>query len=179
MSYKVEYRERILPNLQKAAKIKNPNAVPKLLKITINSGIGTYLKGEKDTSSLVDGISRITGQKPVIRKSTKSISNFKLREGMPVGVTVTLRGDRMYDFFERLIKIVFPRIRDFRGFSEKSFDGKGNYSLGIRDHLIFPEIPTDEVIKPFGLQITITTTATTDAEATMLLTEFGFPFRTL
>lgn len=178
MPLKIEYRDKILPSLQKKTGIKNPHSVPKFDKITVNVGVGTYLKGEKDVSAVVDGISRITGQKPVVRKSTKSISNFKLREGMPVGVSVTLRGDHMYDFLERLIKIVFPRIRDFRGFSTRSFDGRGNYSLGIHDHLIFPEIPTDEIIRPFGVQVTMTTTAKTDAEAKMLLEEFGFPFRT-
>ncbi len=178
MSLKIEYRQTLQPNLRKKIGDRNLHALPKLEKITVNAGIGTYLKGEKDASTVIDGISRITSQKPVVKNARMSISNFKLREGMPVGVSVTLRGDRMYDFLERLVKIVFPRIRDFRGFSAKSFDGKGNYSLGIRDHLIFPEIPTDQVIKPFGLQITITTSATNDKEAKMLLDEFGFPFRT-
>ncbi len=179
MSFKTDYRQTFQPNLRKKIGDRNVHALPKLEKITINAGIGTYLKGEKDASSVIDGITRITSQRPVVKKARMSISNFKLREGMPVGVMVTLRGDRMYDFLERLIKIVFPRIRDFRGFSAKSFDGKGNYSLGIKDHLIFPEIPTDQVIKPFGLQITITTTAKNDQEAKMLLDEFGFPFRTV
>ncbi len=179
MSFKTDYQQTVLPNLRKKTGINNVHAVPKLLKITINAGVGTYLKSEKEPTSVVDGITRITSQRPVIKKARMSISNFKLREGMPVGVTVTLRGERMYDFLERLIKIVFPRIRDFRGFSAKAFDGKGNYSLGIRDHLIFPEIPTDEVIKPFGLQVTITTNAKNDEQARMLLDEFGFPFRTV
>lgn len=178
MPLKAEYREKVLPSLQKKLGVKNPHSVPKFQKVTVNVGVGTYLKSEKDVSGVIDGLSRITGQKPVVRKSTKSISNFKLREGMPVGVSVTLRSDRMYDFLERLFRIVFPRIRDFRGFSTRSFDGKGNYSLGIHDHLIFPEIPTDEIIRPFGVQVTITTSARNDDEAKMLLDEFGFPFRT-
>ena len=179
MSLKTEYRQTVQSNLKKKIGDRNVHALPKLQKITVNAGIGTYLKGEKDASAVIDGLARITGQKPVVRKARMSISNFKLREGMPVGVSVTLRDERMYDFLERLIKIVFPRIRDFRGFSARAFDGKGNYSLGIKDHLIFPEIPTDEVIKPFGLQVTITTSATNDEEAKMLLDEFGFPFRTV
>lgn len=176
MSYRDEYGQKILKNLQKVLGIKNPHATPRLEKITVNVGIGSYLNGEKDYSAVVDGVTKITGQKPVVKKSRLSISNFKLREGMPVGVSVTLRKDKMYDFFERLIKIVFPRIRDFRGFSAKSFDGKGNYSFGIKEHLIFPEIPTDEIIKPFGVQVTLTTTAKNDKECKALLDEFGFPF---
>jgi large subunit ribosomal protein L5 len=177
MPFKTDYRQKIAPSLQKKTGIANIHAVPKLEKITVNVGIGTYMKGEKTPDSVVDGIARITGQKPVVRNARLSISNFKLREGMPVGVSVTLRGDRMYDFFDRLVNVIFPRIRDFRGFSGKSFDGRGNYSLGIKDHLIFPEIPTDEVIKPFGIQVTITTSATNDQDARALLDEFGFPFQ--
>ncbi len=177
MSFKTEYRQNIIPKLQKDLGIKNIHALPKLEKITVNVGIGTYMKGVKLPTSVVEGIAQITGQKPVIKNSRKSISNFKLREGMPVGVSVTLRRDRMYDFFERLVTIVFPRIRDFRGFSRRAFDGRGNYSLGIRDHLIFPEIPTDEVIKPFGVQVTITTSGNDDAQSLQLLKEFGFPFQ--
>jgi large subunit ribosomal protein L5 len=177
MSFKTTFQGKIVKSLQKKTGVKNTHALPQLQKITVNVGIGSYMKGEKTPSSVVDGILRITGQKPVIRKARMSISNFKLREGMPVGVSVTLRRDRMYDFFERLIYIVFPRIRDFRGFSRKSFDGRGNYSLGIRDHLVFPEIPSDELIKSFGMQVTITTSANNDSDALLLLEEFGFPFQ--
>ncbi len=177
MSFKSDYRQKIVSTLKKKTKRENIHSLPAIKKITVNVGIGTYMKGEKTALSVVDGISRITGQQPVVKNSRMSISNFKLREGMPVGVSVTLRGERMYDFFERLVHIVFPRIRDFRGFSRKSFDGRGNYSLGIRDHLIFPEIPADEVIKSFGVQVTITTTTNEDNEALILLEEFGFPFR--
>lgn len=177
MSFREDYWQKILADLQKKLGIKNKNAVPQLKKITVNVGMGSYLNGEKDYSKVVDGIAQITGQQPIVKKSRLSISNFKLREGMPVGVSVTLRRDKMYDFFERLVTIVFPRIRDFRGFSPKSFDGKGNYSLGISDHLIFPEIPTDEVIKPFGIQVTLTTTANDDEGARALFDAFGFPFQ--
>lgn len=177
MSYKTTYQQNIVPSLKKKLGRENLHSLPALKKITVNVGIGTYMRGEKNPNSVVDGISRITGQKPVVRNSRQSISNFKLREGMPVGVSVTLRGDRMYDFFSRLVDVVFPRIRDFHGFSRKSFDGYGNYSLGIKDHLIFPEIPTDEIITPFGVQVTITTSTKSDEEAKMLLEEFGFPFK--
>lgn len=176
MSLLQDYRQNIVPGLQKNLGGRNVHALPALQKITVNVGVGTYLKNEKTPGAVIDGVAKITGQKPIVRNSTKSISNFKLREGMPVGVTVTLRKQKMYDFLERLITIVFPRIRDFRGFSPRSFDGKGNYSLGIRDHLIFPEIPTDEVIRSFGVQVTFTTSAKNDEEARMLLEAFGFPF---
>jgi len=177
MSLKQDYQQSIAPNLQKKTGRTNLLSLPALQKITVNVGIGTYMRGEKTPDAVIDGIARITGQRPVVRRARKSISNFKLREGMPVGITVTLRGDRMYDFLDRLINVVFPRIRDFRGFSPKAFDGHGNYSLGISDHLIFPEIPTDEVITSFGVQVTITTTTKNDEEAKMLLDEFGFPFK--
>lgn len=177
MSLLHEYRQKIVPSLQKKTGRKNLHSLPKFQKITVNAGIGEYMKSEKTPDTVIDGIARITGQKPVVRLSRKAISNFKLREGMPVGVSVTLRGEKMYDFFERLVTIVFPRIRDFRGFSEKSFDGHGNYSLGIKEHLIFPEIPTDDILRPFGVQVTITTNVEDDTEAKMLLDEFGFPFR--
>ncbi len=176
MSLLQEYRQKIVPNLKKKTGRENMHSLPKFTKITVNAGIGEYMKSEKTPDTVVDGIARITGQKPVVRLSRKAISNFKLREGMPVGVSVTLRGQKMYDFFERLVAVVFPRIRDFRGFSEKSFDGHGNYSLGIKEHLIFPEIPTDDIMRPFGIQITITTNIEDDNEAKILLDECGFPF---
>jgi large subunit ribosomal protein L5 len=177
MSLLTEYRQNVSPSLAKKTGRKNPHALPQFTKITVNVGIGKYMTGEKTPATVIDGIAKITGQQPVVRNARMSISNFKLREGMPVGVTVTLRKQKMYDFLERLIKVVFPRIRDFRGFSPKAFDGRGNYSLGISDHLIFPEIPTDEIVKSFGVQITFSTTAENDEEARMLFDEFGFPFR--
>ena len=177
MSLQTDYHQQIAPKLQKDLGCSNPHQVPRVEKIVVNVGLGTYLAGSKDTEALERDLNRITGQKVVIKNATKSVSNFKLREGTPNGARVTLRGDNMYYFLERLIHIVFPRLRDFRGFHKKSFDGRGNYSLGIKEHLIFPEIPTDEVIKPFGLQITITTSAKNNAEGEALLTEFGFPFK--
>jgi len=177
MSFVQDYRKDIVPALQKKLGIKNIHALPKIEKIVVNVGTGTYLKGEKNADTVVDSIALITGQKPVIKKARMSISNFKLREGMPVGVSVTLRGNRAYDFFERLVKIVFPRIRDFRGFSPRAFDGRGNYSLGIRDHLIFPEIPSDEILKSFGVEVTLVVKNSDDKKTRALLDEFGFPFR--
>ena len=176
MAFAQQYTSEIVTKLMDELSINNIMAVPKIEKIVVNAGVGTYLAGDKNTAQVEDGIARITGQKPVVVQATKSVSNFKLREGMPNGVRVTLRGKRMYDFLERFIKVVAPRIRDFRGFSTKSFDGRGNYSLGLKEHLIFPEIPTDEVIKPFGLQITVQTSAKTNEEAKALLNAFGFPF---
>ena len=176
MPFLKTYREKIHPALQKEFEIKNPLAVPRLQKITVNAGIGTYLQGEKDHSKVVKAIELITGQAPVVNKSRFSISNFKLRLGMPIGVSVTLRRQQMYDFLERLVTYVAPRIRDFRGFSRKSFDGRGNYSFGIKEHTVFPEISQDDVVKTFGLQVTITTNATTDEQAMKLLAGFSFPF---
>jgi len=176
VSFQKLYREKTHSALQKELGLKNPHAVPKLQKIVVNAGIGTYLAGEKDHSTVLKAFELITGQKPVINKSRFSISNFKLRKGMPVGVSVTLRRKQMYDFLERLVTYAAPRVRDFRGFPKKSFDGRGNYSFGIKEHLVFPEIPQDEVVKPFGLQITIATSASNDEDAKKLLQSFHFPF---
>lgn len=177
MSLKKTYWQTIVKDLQKQIGRKNIWSLPRLEKIMVNVGMGTYLKGEKSFEGITDGIMRVTAQKPVVKNARKSVSNFKLREGQANGAFVTLRRDRMYDFLDRLVNIVFPRIRDFRGFSSKSFDGHGNYSLGIREHLIFPEIPTDDIVKSFGMQITFVTTTDDDKEAKLLLDAFGFPFK--
>jgi len=150
---------------------------PRIEKIVINMGIGTYVaSGNKDFSSLKNDLMLITGQLPKITYSRKSISNFKLREGMPVGMMVTLRGDRMYDFLEKLISIILPRVRDFRGISERSFDNDGNFSFGVREHTIFPEVPQTDVVKPHGLQITIKFKTEGKDHSRKLLESLGFPF---
>ncbi|MDX9970660.1 MAG: 50S ribosomal protein L5 [Candidatus Gracilibacteria bacterium] len=173
------YKETIVPELKKQLNEKNVMALPKLTKITINAGIGTYVKkqGQKDFSHIVENLERISGQKPVTTLSKKAISNFKIREGEPLGVIVTLRGKKMYDFMNKLINIVLPRVRDFRGVSRKSFDGNGNYSLGFKEHLAFPEIKPDDVMKIHGLQVNICTNAKDNAKALALLEAFGFPFK--
>ena len=176
MSLQAKYRNEIAAQLMQELGLSNVHQIPKITKIVVNAGIGSYLAGSRDTAPVEEDMAAITGQKPVVRKARMSVSNFKLREGMPNGVFVTLRGARMYSFLERLINIVLPRIRDFRGYSVRSFDGRGNYSLGIKDHLIFPEIATDKIIKPFGLQVTITTNTNNDDHSKALLEKFGFPF---
>lgn len=172
------FKEEIAKELQKKLGIKNIMAVPKIKQVSINVGIGNYIKTHgKDFSAVVDSIAAISGQKPVITKSKKAISNFKLRAGEPVGVSVNLRGKRMYEFLTKLVNIVFPRVRDFRGISPKSFDGKGNYSIGFKEHVVFPEISPDEVSRLHGLEINIVTTAKNNEEAFELLSAFGFPFK--
>lgn len=172
------FKKEILPKVKEDLKLKNDMAVPRITKIMVNCGIGSYTKAHgKDYSAVTDNIAAITGQKPVVTKAKKAISNFKLREGEPVGLIVTLRGKRMYDFLNKLINIVFPRVRDFRGLSAKGFDGKGNYSIGFKEHIVFPEISPDDVIRIHGLQVNIVTTAKNDDEGYALLKEFGFPFR--
>jgi len=178
MKLKERYSKEILPALQKDLGIKNVNAVPKVTKVIVNAGLGSaYTSGIKDFSEFVENFKAITGQAPIIRKSKKAISNFKLREGLPNGVMVTLRGEKMYNFLDKLINIVFPRIRDFRGIPRKSFDGKGNYSVGIKEHTVFPEINPDDLNKIHGLQICINTNAGNDENALALLTALGFPFK--
>lgn len=176
MSYRKQYTKEKLPELQKELGITNVMAVPKLSKIVVNVGTGTYNKKHKKDDAVRENIAVITGQKPVVSNARLSISNFKLREGMPVGVKVTLRGEQMYDFMYKLINVVFPRIRDFRGFNRKAFDGRGNYSIGLRDFTIFPEINVDDAVEIHGLQICVTTTANTNEEGEKLLESFGFPF---
>ncbi|MFH1284267.1 MAG: 50S ribosomal protein L5 [Candidatus Peregrinibacteria bacterium] len=171
-------KKEIAPELKKTLGIKSDMAIPKIVKIKINTGIGTYIKSHnKDYSGIVESITKISGQKPVITKSKKAISNFKIRQGEEIGITVTLRGKRMYDFLTKLVNIVFPRVRDFRGLSPKSFDGKGNYSVGFKEHTVFPEISPDDVMKIHGLQISIITSAENNEEGRALLKAIGFPFK--
>jgi large subunit ribosomal protein L5 len=156
--------------------IKNAMAIPKIEKVVLNMGMGDAIQNSKLLDAAVDELGQITGQKPVITKAKKSIASFKLREGMSIGTRVTLRGDKMYEFLDRLINIALPRVRDFRGVATRSFDGRGNYTLGIRDHLIFPEIDAGKVDKSKGMNITIVTTAKNDEQARFLLRELGMPF---
>jgi large subunit ribosomal protein L5 len=177
MSFKAHYKDVILPKMQKDLNIENAMQIPRLEKIVLNMGIGSYVaSGHKDFSSLKQDLALIAGQAPVVVKSRKSISNFKLREGMPVGMKVTLRGDRMFDFLEKLISIILPRVRDFRGLSPKSFDDEGNYNFGIKEHTIFPEVPQLDVVKTHGLQITIRTKSQSKAHTLALFQALGFPF---
>lgn len=177
MSLKDKYVKEILPKLQKDLDCKNIMEVPKIEKVVLNMGIGTYIRsGNKDYSVLLEHLALISGQAPVVKNAKKAISNFKLRAGMPVGLTVTLRGDNMYAFLDKLVNIVLPRVRDFRGISSKSFDSEGNYNFGIKEHTIFPEVPQDDVVKNHGIQITVKTTAQNAEGGRALLTEMGFPF---
>lgn len=177
MTLQDTYKKDIVPKLQKDLGIKNIMEVPKLEKVVLNMGIGTYIRsGNKDYSVLVEHLALITGQAPVVKNAKKAISNFKLRAWMPVGITVTLRGENMYNFLDKLVNIVLPRVRDFRGISGKSFDKEWNYNFGIKEHTIFPEVPQDDVVKNHGLQITVKTTATSKEAGKQLLTEMGFPF---
>jgi large subunit ribosomal protein L5 len=174
---KETYQEKVVPALMKRFNYKNRMEVPKLEKIVINMGLGEAIQNIKILDSAVQEISDITGQKPVITKAKKSIAQFKLRTGMPIGCMVTLRKERMYEFFSRLVNIALPRVRDFKGLSGKSFDGRGNYALGIREQLIFPEIHYDKIDKVKGMNIVIVTTAKTDEEGKELLRLLGMPFR--
>jgi large subunit ribosomal protein L5 len=171
------YQEKVVPALMKRFNYKNKMEVPKLEKIVINMGLGEAIQNIKILDSAVLELSQITGQKPVITKSKKSIAQFKLRTGMPIGCMVTLRKERMYEFFNRLVNAALPRVRDFKGLSGKSFDGRGNYALGIREQLIFPEIHYDKIDKVKGMNIVIVTTAKTDEEGKELLKLLGMPFR--
>lgn len=171
------YQETIVPKLMKQFGYTNIHQVPKVVKVTVNRGLGEASQNAKALESSVAEIAQITGQKPVVTRAKKAIAGFKIREGMPVGVMVTLRSAKMYAFLDRLIGLSLPRIRDFRGISPKSFDGRGNYSLGIREQLIFPEIEYDKIDKIRGMDISIITTANTDEEGRALLKEMGMPFR--
>lgn len=173
---KTNYREQIAPALMKEFGYKSIMQVPRLQKIVVNQGMGQAVADKKLIEVAAEELSLITGQKAVTTKSRKDISNFKLRKGMPIGVMVTLRSDRMYEFLERLIAVALPRIRDFKGINEK-FDGKGNYTLGVAEQIIFPEIDIDKITKIFGMEITFVTSAKSDEEAYALLREFGLPFK--
>lgn len=172
---KEKFFKEVIPAMKKEFGYKNDLAVPRIQKAIVNAGVGKSLDNKKLLDQVVADFAAITGQKPVLKLAKKSISSFKIREGIPVGVAVTLRGERMYEFLDRLISVAVPRIRDFRGLSADSFDGHGNYSIGIREHIVFPEINTDSVTSIFGLQITVVTNAGSDKEAQSLLTLLGFP----
>jgi large subunit ribosomal protein L5 len=181
MSYiphlKKKYAEEVVPKLMEQFNYKSPMQVPRLLKISINQGVGDAVADKKLIDNSLNELSLIVGQKAVPTKAKKSVSNFKLREGMTIGVRVTLRNDRMYEFLERLVTVSLPRVRDFRGINDKSFDGRGNYTLGVNEHIIFTEIDIDKVNKITGMDITFVTSAKTDQEALTLLKELGLPFK--
>ncbi|WP_224362284.1 50S ribosomal protein L5 [Hyalangium versicolor] len=174
---KLRYRKEGVPALMKELSLKNPFQVPRLEKIVVNMGLGEALANNKILESAVDQLGAITGQKPVITRARKSIANFKLRQGQAIGCAVTLRGDRMYEFLDRLISVALPRVRDFKGVSPKAFDGKGNYTLGVREQIIFPEINYDQIEKVKGLNISFVTTAKNDEQGLALMRHFGIPFR--
>jgi large subunit ribosomal protein L5 len=174
---KDRYQKEVIPAMQKEFGYKNVMAVPRIEKVSVNIGLGEATQNAKLMDGAVHELGQITGQKPVVTKAKKSIAAFKLREGMAIGAMVTLRGDRMFEFLDRLMNVALPRVRDFRGVSSKSFDGRGNYTLGIKDQLIFPEIDYNKVEKVKGMNISITTTAKTDAEGLALLKQMGMPFR--
>jgi large subunit ribosomal protein L5 len=175
---KEHYQKEVRKKLQDEFGIKNPMAVPKVEKIVLNMGMGEAISNSKILDSAVDELTTIAGQKPIITKAKKSIASFKLREGVAIGTMVTLRGEKMYEFLDRLINLALPRVRDFRGVPAKAFDGRGNYTLGIKDHLIFPEIDISKVDKSKGMNITIVTSAKDDEQARFLLKELGMPFGT-
>ena len=174
---KQRYQKDIAPAIAKEFGIKNPMAIPRLEKIVLNMGMGEAIANSKVLDTAVTELTSIAGQRPVITKAKKSIASFKLRQGMPIGVMVTLRGDRMYEFFDRLVSVALPRVRDFRGVSARAFDGRGNYTIGIREQLIFPEIDFNKVDKLRGMNISIVTTARDDDQARSLLKALGMPFR--
>src|SRR6201988_1126024 len=174
---RARFEKEVAPALMKELDLKNPMAVPRLHKIVVNMGVGEATQNAKILDPAVSELSQITGQKPVVTRAKKSIAAFKVREGMPIGAMVTLRGDRMYEFMDRLVTVVLPRVRDFRGVSTKSFDGRGNYTLGLHDQLIFPEISYEKVDKLKGMNVTIVTTAGSDDQARTLLKHLGMPFR--
>jgi large subunit ribosomal protein L5 len=173
-----KFEKEVAPVLLKELELTNTMAVPRLNKIVVNMGMGEATQNSKILDPAVNELGQITGQKPIITKAKKSIAAFKVREGQAIGTMVTLRGDRMYEFFDRLVNIVLPRVRDFRGVSTKSFDGRGNYTLGLHDQLIFPEISYEKVDKQKGMNVTIVTTAANDNQARLLLKHLGMPFRT-
>ncbi|WP_223703219.1 50S ribosomal protein L5 [Sutcliffiella deserti] len=174
---KEKYQSEIIPALMGKFEYKSVMQAPKLEKIVINMGVGDAVSNSKALDSAVEELTSITGQRPIVTKAKKSIAGFRLREGMPIGAKVTLRGERMYEFLDKLVSVSLPRVRDFRGISKKSFDGRGNYTLGVKEQLIFPEIDYDKVSKVRGMDIVIVTTANTDEEARELLSSFGMPFQ--
>jgi large subunit ribosomal protein L5 len=175
---KLRFRKEGVPTLMKELGLKNPMQVPRLEKIVVNMGLGEALANNKILESAVDQLGAITGQRPVVTRARKSIANFKLRQGQAIGCAVTLRGDRMYEFLDRLISVALPRVRDFKGVSPKAFDGKGNYTLGVREQIIFPEINYDQIEKVKGLNVSFVTTAKNDEQGLALMRHFGMPFRT-
>lgn len=174
---KEKYSTEIVPSLVEKFNYSSVMAVPKLEKIVVNMGVGDAVSNAKALDKAVEELTEITGQKPLITKAKKSIAGFKLREGMPIGAKVTLRGERMYEFLDKLITVALPRVRDFRGVSKKAFDGRGNYTLGVKEQLIFPEVDYDKVDKVRGMDVVLVTTANTDEEARELLTQMGMPFQ--
>ena len=176
-TYKEYYQENVVPALMERFSFKSNMQAPRLVKITLNMGLGSAIADKKILEKAQEELTQISGQKAVLTYAKKSIANFKLREGMPIGCKVTLRNQMMYDFFEKLIKISLPRTRDFRGYSDKSFDGRGNYNLGVTEQIIFPEIDIDKVNKISGMDISFVTSAKTDKEAMSLLSELGLPFK--
>ena len=171
------YRDTVVPELMKSLGMTNPMRVPKITRITVNMGVGEAVADKKALDGAVGDLTALTGQKPLVTKSRMAIAAFKLRAGIPVGAKVTLRGERMYEFLDRLVNVAMPRIRDFRGVSARSFDGRGNYSFGVKEQIIFPEIAYDKIDAIRGMDITITTTARDDREGRALLESFNFPFR--
>jgi large subunit ribosomal protein L5 len=175
--FHTQYREQVVPALMKQFGYKTVMQVPRIAKITLNMGVGEAVNDKKNIEMAVGDLTKIAGQKPVVTKARKAIANFKIRENLPIGTMVTLRGERMYEFLDRLVTVAFPRVRDFRGVSGRAFDGRGNYNIGLKEQIIFPEIEYDKIDKLRGMNISITTTAKTDEEAKALLAAFRFPFR--
>ena len=175
--FKEQYETEIAPALKDSLNLPNPMQIPRIMKVVVNIGVGEALDNAKALDAAVEDLTKITGQKPIVTKARKSIANFKLREGRAIGVKVTLRGERMWSFLDRLIHIALPRVRDFRGITPDAFDGRGNYTLGLREQLVFPEIDYDKIDKLRGLEITIVTSARTDEEGRQLLAMLGMPFR--
>ena len=175
--FHTQYREKVVPDLMKQFGYKTVMQVPRITKITLNMGVGEAVNDKKNIDMAVGDLTKIAGQKPVVTKARKAIANFKIRENLAIGTMVTLRGERMFEFLDRLVTVAFPRVRDFRGVSGRAFDGRGNYNIGLKEQIIFPEIEYDKIDKLRGMNISITTTAKTDEEAKALLAAFRFPFR--
>jgi large subunit ribosomal protein L5 len=175
--FQTQYREKVIPSLMEKFGYKSVMQVPRISKITLNMGVGEAVNDKKNIDTAVADLTKIAGQKPVVTKSRKAIANFKIRENLAIGTMVTLRGERMYEFLDRLVTVALPRVRDFRGVSARAFDGRGNYNIGLKEQIIFPEIEYDKIDKLRGLNISITTTARSDEEAKALLAAFRFPFR--